>query len=139
MDLGIEGLMWPRVLSRYNLQWPNNLDSYSHYVRSEVATKDEAKLTAVAMDALQWLKNVDLIDADLIFIDPPFEQANLLEEALLLINTKTKIDTPPIIYVESSSKLDIDGILQKLSCWKVEKQLLAGAVRASILMYRKDV
>ena len=96
-------------------------------------------ITAVAMDALQWLKNEDLIDADLIFIDPPFEQANLLEEALLLINTKTKIDTPPIIYVESSSKLDIDGILQKLSCWKVEKQLLAGAVRASILMFRKDV
>jgi 16S rRNA (guanine966-N2)-methyltransferase len=96
-------------------------------------------ITAVAMDALLWLNNQEWIDADLIFIDPPFEQPNLLEEALLLINSKTKMDTPPVIYVESSSKLDIDSILQKLACWKVEKQLLAGAVRASILMYRKDV
>ena len=96
-------------------------------------------ITTIAMDALLWLKNQDSIDADLIFIDPPFEQTNLLEEALLLINAKTKLDTPPIIYVESSAKLDIDRILQKLACWKVEKQLVAGAVRASILMYRKDV
>ena len=96
-------------------------------------------ITTIAMDALLWLKNQDSIDADLIFIDPPFEQTNILEEALLLINAKTKLDTPPIIYVESSAKLDIDRILQKLACWKVEKQLVAGAVRASILMYRKDV
>jgi len=96
-------------------------------------------ITALAMDALLWLKNQDSIDADLIFIDPPFEQANLLEEALLLINAKTKMDTPPIIYVESSSTLDIDSIFQKLACWKVEKQLVAGAVRASVLMFRKDV
>jgi len=96
-------------------------------------------ITVIAMDALLWLKNQDSIDANLIFIDPPFEQTNLLEEALILINDKTKLDTPPIIYVESSSKLDIDSILQKLACWKVEKQLVAGAVRASILMHRKDV
>ena len=96
-------------------------------------------ITAVAMDALQWLKNQDSIDADLVFIDPPFEQINLLEEALLLISAKTKMDTSPIIYVESSSKLDIDRILQKLAGWKVEKQLIAGAVRASILQLSKDV
>jgi hypothetical protein len=48
-------------------------------------------------------------------------------------------DTPPIIYVESSSTLDIDSIFQKLASWKVEKQLVAGAVKASILMFRKDV
>jgi 16S rRNA (guanine966-N2)-methyltransferase len=96
-------------------------------------------ITALAMDALLWLKKQDSIDADLIFIDPPFEQVNLLEEALLLINAKTKMDTPPIIYVESSSTLDIDSILQKLASWKVEKQLVAGAVRASVLMFRKDV
>lgn len=96
-------------------------------------------ITALAMDALIWLKKQDSIDADLIFIDPPFEQSNLLEEALLLINAKTKMDTPPIIYVESSSTLDIDSIFQKLASWKVEKQLVAGAVKASILMFRKDV
>jgi 16S rRNA (guanine966-N2)-methyltransferase len=96
-------------------------------------------ITALPMDAMLWLKNQDSIDADLIFIDPPFEQTNLLEDALVLINAKTKMDTPPIIYVESSSKLDIDSILKKLASWKVEKQLVAGAVRASILMFRKDV
>jgi 16S rRNA (guanine966-N2)-methyltransferase len=96
-------------------------------------------ITALAVDALIWLKNQESIDADLIFIDPPFEQAHLLEEALLLINDKTKMDTPPIIYVESSSKLDIDSIFRERACWKVEKQLVAGAVRASVLMYRKDV
>ena len=71
MDIGIEGLMWPRVLSRYNLQWPNNLDSYSHYVRSEVATKDEAKLTAVPMDATvaPLLLYQDPIDQPRAFLD----------------------------------------------------------------------
>ncbi len=96
-------------------------------------------ISVIAMDALLWLKTQDSIDADLIFLDPPFEQTNLLEEALLLIDAKVKINTPPIIYVESSSKFDIDSIFVKLSGWKVEKQLVAGAVRASILKLSKDV
>jgi hypothetical protein len=51
MDPGIEGLMWPRVLARYNLRWPVDLARYSHYIRPQVATKDDAKGSAVLMDA----------------------------------------------------------------------------------------
>jgi 16S rRNA (guanine966-N2)-methyltransferase len=87
------------------------------------------------MDALQWLKKQEQIVVDIIFLDPPFDQVGLLEEALQLIAIKTNSDKMPIIYVESSSKLDNEIILGSLPGWVVEKQLVAGAVRANILRY----
>jgi len=97
-----------------------------------------ARIECISMDALQWLKKQEQIVVDIIFLDPPFDQIGLLEEALQLIALKTNSDKMPIIYVESSSKLDNEAILGNLPGWVVEKQLVAGAVRANILRYRNE-
>ena len=99
---------------------------------------DNARIECVSMDALQWLKKQEQIVVDIIFLDPPFDQIGLLEEALQLIALKTNSDKMPIIYVESSSKLDNEAILGNLPGWVVEKQLVAGAVRANIFRYRNE-
>ena len=88
-------------------------------------------------DAIEWLKAQSSIEADIIFIDPPFDQTDVLEQSLLLINQKIKRDNSPIIYVESSSKLDNQSILLWLSGWSIEKELVAGAVRANLLKLDK--
>jgi hypothetical protein len=49
MQSGEVGLFWPDRLVRYDLNWPVNPARYSHYVRPEVATEAEAKLTAVPL------------------------------------------------------------------------------------------
>ncbi|MEI7428565.1 MAG: 16S rRNA (guanine(966)-N(2))-methyltransferase RsmD [Betaproteobacteria bacterium] len=97
-----------------------------------------ARIECISMDALQWLKKQEQIVVDIIFLDPPFDQVGLLEEALQLIALKTNSDKMPIIYVESSSKLDNEAILGNLPGWVVEKQLVAGAVRANIFRYRNE-
>lgn len=49
MIQGEQGILWPEELHRYELDWPTNPARYSHYVRPEVVTEDEAKETAVLM------------------------------------------------------------------------------------------
>ena len=75
MDPGIEGLMWPRVLARYNLRWPVDLARYSHYLRPQVATKDDAKGSAVLMDASSTplLLYQDPLDQPRAFLDPDLQ------------------------------------------------------------------
>ena len=50
MEVGDQGLRWPRTLSRYEVRWPADSARYSHYVRPWVATEDEAVLTAVRLE-----------------------------------------------------------------------------------------
>jgi 16S rRNA (guanine966-N2)-methyltransferase len=85
------------------------------------------------IDAIQWLSNQHEIEAKIIFLDPPFDQPELLEESLRLIYQRLKKDTHPIIYVESNAKLDNETILKHMPQWTIEKQLVAGVVKASIL------
>jgi len=92
-----------------------------------------SNIKCIGIDALQWLKNQDQIDANIIFIDPPFNEAPLLEETLVTLTKKINTARPPIIYVESSSKLDNEIIIRYLPGWVIEKQLTAGAVKANIL------
>jgi hypothetical protein len=49
MQAGEVGLFWPDRLVRYDFNWPTDPARYSHYVRPEVATEAEAKLTAVQL------------------------------------------------------------------------------------------
>ena len=90
------------------------------------------------LNAIDWLKAQNEIDADIIFIDPPFDQVDLLEQSLQLIVSKIKRNNLPIIYVESSSKLDNTQFLQCINGWAVEKELVAGAVRANLLKLDKQ-
>lgn len=57
MESGVQGLMWPRLYSRYNMQWPTDVAKYNHYIRPLVNDENEAIKTAVQMSA----SNVPLI------------------------------------------------------------------------------
>ncbi|MEI6341389.1 MAG: LamG domain-containing protein [Verrucomicrobiota bacterium] len=48
-ETGIEDILWPKVLGRYRLQWPADESRYSHYVRPETFTDEEALATAVQL------------------------------------------------------------------------------------------
>jgi hypothetical protein len=55
---GLEGLRWPFRFVRYRNVWPDDVAKYSHYVRPEVATENEAKATAVPLPT----QNAPVID-----------------------------------------------------------------------------
>ncbi|MGE3309431.1 MAG: hypothetical protein AB7O66_05620 [Limisphaerales bacterium] len=49
MEEGEAGLKWPKHFGRYRLVWPTDVSRYSHYVRPEAASEDEASQTAVLL------------------------------------------------------------------------------------------
>ena len=72
MEDGVEGLRWPRVFSRYEMSWPADPGRYSHYLRPSVGSKEEAKRTAVLMNAnnVPLLLYQDSLDNPRAFLDP---------------------------------------------------------------------
>lgn len=49
MEEGLAGLRWPFRFVRYTLDWPVEVTKYSHYVRPQVNSEADAKLTAVPL------------------------------------------------------------------------------------------
>ena len=49
---GQQGLLWPDLLVRYALVWPSSPAAYSHYIRPQVSTEQEALATAIALPQL---------------------------------------------------------------------------------------
>jgi len=49
MEEGLQGLFWPWRFVRYRMVWPDDVARYTHYVRPEVATVEEARKTAVPL------------------------------------------------------------------------------------------
>ena len=72
MEDGVEGLRWPRVFSRYEMAWPSDPARYSHYLRPSVASKEEARQTAVLMNAnnVPLLLYQDSLENPRAFLDP---------------------------------------------------------------------
>ena len=101
-------------------------------------TPGGSEIHLFCMDAVQWLSAQPELDADIIFVDPPFEQPELIEQSLQLIVQKLKKDTYPIIYVESNATMNNEAILNLMPKWTIDKQLVAGVVKASILKYLED-
>ena len=57
LEPGVEGVLWPKLLGRHHLIWPDNEAKYSHYLRPLVNTEAEAIATAVPLAA----QNVPII------------------------------------------------------------------------------
>ena len=49
MERGLEGIYWPKVHSRYKMEWPRDPSKYSHYIRPAVNSEDDAKMSAVQL------------------------------------------------------------------------------------------
>ena len=60
---GDQGILWPKEYVRYDLQWPTDIEKYSHYIRPQVANRKEAQDTAVVLPAIT-IPNIDYQDPD---------------------------------------------------------------------------
>ena len=49
-----QGILWPKEYVRYDLQWPTDIEKYSHYIRPQVANRKEAQDTAVVLPAIHY-------------------------------------------------------------------------------------
>ena len=72
MEEGVQGLLWPRVFARYEMRWPIDVTRYSQYLRPTVASLEEAKQTAVLMEASSapLLIYQDMPESPRAFLDP---------------------------------------------------------------------
>ena len=94
---------------------------------------DNCQIEITRAEALYWLGSHEISNFDIIFIDPPFDDAILLQNSLKTIGKHQFQTKTPIIYVESTTKIENDEILENMNNWQLERQLVAGAVKASLL------
>lgn len=88
----------------------------------------------VKSDALIWLKNQQSIHFDLIFIDPPFADLQVFEKSLAAIQL-LNLSKSTAIYVECASEVSNDVLLSHLPGWQIYRQMMAGAVKATLLKF----
>jgi 16S rRNA (guanine966-N2)-methyltransferase len=90
-------------------------------------------------EAIHWMNMHDISAFDIIFVDPPFDDVNLLQNTLKTLGNVQFQTKSPIIYVESTTKIENEVILENLQNWQIDRQLIAGAVKASILKKNKAI
>ena len=61
MAEGVEGLLWPYLFTRYIFKWPESVEDYQHFVRSNAENDEDAQLTAVPI-ALEMLPSIEYQD-----------------------------------------------------------------------------
>ena len=79
-------------------------------------------------DSLIYLKKVEFVPFDYIFLDPPFNQ-ELIPSILSLISEQNLIDSNSKIYIESEYEIDLEFLNSniKYNC-RIEKQKKSGNV-----------
>lgn len=112
----------PRVAKQLNL----NLQALRPF-------PDGSDIEVIHEDALKWLNSQTQIDVDMVFVDPPFDQGELLLKTLTKLGQVLNHSPTTIIYVESPSGTSDELLLECLPQYGIDKQLLAGAVKASLL------
>ena len=87
----------------------------------------------VRSQVLTWLKNNSAHHFDVVFVDPPFADEKLLQDALLAANEAVISAKTAVIYVECASELSNDVLLGQLPGWQINRQMVAGAAKATLL------
>ena len=87
----------------------------------------------VKADALIWLKKQQLMQFDIVFIDPPFADLQTFEKSLIAITQSLNLSKSTAIYVECASEVSNDVLLSHLPGWQIYRQMMAGAVKATLL------
>ena len=89
-------------------------------------------------DGLEFLKSQSAQSYDLIFIDPPFQDQALLNQALIESSRVCDPSSGGCIYVEFPSSRSLDEIKSLLPAWDCGKYLEAGQVKACLFRSRRD-
>lgn len=87
----------------------------------------------IRSQALTWLKNNSAHQFDVVFVDPPFADEKLLQDALFAANEAVISAKTAVIYVECASELSNDVLLGHLPGWQINRQMVAGAAKATLL------
>lgn len=93
----------------------------------------EPKIELLHLNALNWAKSVGTQKYDVVFVDPPFSDPKILDQALSFVNQLVKPAISSVIYVECPSETADSVILQALPDWQIDRQLVAGSAKASLL------
>ena len=83
LEAGVAGIKWPKAFARYDQVWPETMAKYSHYVRPEVASEAEAKLTAIQLstDNVPFIAYQDPLDRPRAKLTEDFKFYTFLEAA----------------------------------------------------------
>lgn len=84
-------------------------------------TFKETSLHILNIDARHHLRTTK-VPYDIIFLDPPF-QSDYLSECLNIINESDCLSTKGLVYIESSSQINLDPMQ-----WTIKKSKKAGQV-----------
>ena len=85
-------------------------------------------------DSLEFLKQQPNESCDIIFVDPPFQDAKLLNQAVIEAGRVCKGSSGGAIYVEFPSSRPREEIEALLPEWHCGKYLEAGQVKACLFM-----
>ena len=92
----------------------------------------------VHQDALEFLSRQPNLSSHLIFIDPPFQDANLLDRAVTLAGPICDDSSGGGIYIEFPSSRKLGELEALLPGWYCGKYLEAGQVKACLFRSRRD-
>ena len=95
-------------------------------LQSIISGFNSPRLTAIHTDAIEFIRQTKR-SFDIIFLDPPFT-SNLLPTYLNEISQSTLLNPGGLVYIESSSQIDIPQ-----SIWKTLKYKKAGQVFYGLL------
>lgn len=87
----------------------------------------------IKANALSWVEKMVPSEFDIVFIDPPFADTQILSKSLSLANALLKQSTRAVIYVECPSETSDSLILADLPGWEIDRQMVAGSAKASLL------
>lgn len=95
-------------------------------------------LVILHQDSLTFLKRQPDASSNLIFIDPPFQDADLLKQSLVEAGRVCSDGIGGGIYIEFPSNQSLEELLSLLPDWDCERYLEAGQVKACLLRSRSD-
>lgn len=101
-------------------------------LKSLLPGPSDCDVEIVKAQAINWVGQHSELKFDVIFVDPPFGDENLLKEALLVAKDAVISSKSAVIYVECGSGLSNDVLLANLPGWQINRQMVAGAAKATL-------
>ena len=122
------------LLEKDKKAYQNLLKNFSLLQSSPVS----GSVDILHQDSLAFLKQQSNASSNLIFIDPPFQDRDLLEQSVVQAGRVCDDRVGGGIYMEFPSNQSLEPLLSLLPSWHCEKYLEAGQVKACLLRSRSD-
>ena len=91
-----------------------------------------SNVEVIKAQAINWVGQHSELKFDVIFVDPPFADEKLLKDALIVAKDAVFSSKSAVIYVECGSELSNNVLLEHLPGWQINRQMVAGAAKATL-------